>query len=394
MLLRLARTMVVALAGALTLVACSSPRPPAAAACGSGCTTVGAAVAQLSATARQLVTRPGGPPGLIVLVDRGGRVAVHSFGTSEVGRSTPIAADDHLRLASVSKAYSGATALSLVAAGRLHLTDTVGRWVPGMPAAWNGVTLAQLLQHTSGIPDFSQTPAFGAAVQGSLLDPPPPAQLLSYAFPEPMTLTPPGSGYHYSNSDNELVALMVEATTGTTYEQQLAQRVLVPLGLGATSLPSGADLPAPYAHGYDTTGGGAPEDVTNLFAAGWSWASGGVVATPSDADRFIRGYARGATTSTAVHAAQFRFRPGSSEPAGPGTNDAGLGIFRYTTSCGTVYGHTGNTAGYTQFAAATADGSRSVVVSVNAQITPKAAPQAFDQLRSVEGDAVCAALTH
>jgi D-alanyl-D-alanine carboxypeptidase len=84
--------------------------------------------------------------------------------------------------------------------------------------------------------------------------------------------------------------------------------------------------------------------------------------------------------------------PGASEPTGPGENSAGLAIFRYRTRCGTVYGHTGNTAGFTQFIAANADGTRSTVVSVNAQITPKAASRRFGELRRIYTLAVCSAL--
>ena len=100
--------------------------------------------------------------------------------------------------------------------------------------------------------------------------------------------------------------------------------------------------------------------------------------------------------SRAVQAEQFSFRPGSSEPTGPGINAVGLGIFRYQTRCGTVYGHTGNTSGYTQFMAASRNGRRSVTVSISAQITNKSmGPQlvAFRRLRAIEGDAVCAALS-
>ncbi len=115
------------------------------------------------------------------------------------------------------------------------------------------------------------------------------------------------------------------------------------------------------------------------------------MSTPRDVDRFVRGYASGVAFSRAVHASQFRFIPGSSEPPGPGVNSAGLGIFRYETTCGTVYGHTGNTPGYTQFVAASADGIRSTVVSVNAQITPKTDPRTFALLRQIFQAAVCAA---
>ena len=341
-----------------------------------------------------MVATPDGPPGIIVVVHRKGTVIVHSFGTSEVGSTTPITTSDHLRLASVSKAYSGAVALSLVGSGVLHLTDTVGRWLPGLPAAWDQVTLAQLLQHTSGIKDFSQTQEFVDAITQSLQVAPPPAVLPTYAYAYPNNFTPPGSAYQYSNTDNILVALMVQASTGHTYEQELASLVFGPLGLDQTSLPSGSALPTPFAHGYGLAAGQAPDDQTTEFAAGWSWSSGGIVSTPLDADRFIRAYARGATTTTAVHAEQFRFRPGSSEPPGPGTNSAGLAVFRYATRCGTVYGHTGNTAGYTQFAAATRDGTRSVVVQVNAQVSERTTPKLLDALRKLETLAVCVVFGH
>jgi D-alanyl-D-alanine carboxypeptidase len=99
-------------------------------------------------------------------------------------------------------------------------------------------------------------------------------------------------------------------------------------------------------------------------------------------------------SSTWGHALQRRvFEGGSSEPPGPGKNSAGLGIFRYETRCGTVWGHTGNYPGYTQFLAASPDGRRSVTVSVNVQLSPvEGAPGVFDALRRAEVKAVCAAL--
>ncbi len=386
---RVPRSAVLVLGGVALLVAGFAPgATPAGSATPTGSS---GAPSQLDKAIRALVARPDGPPGIIVVVDRYGRVAVHSAGTAVPGSSVPIAPSDHLRLASVSKAYSAAAALSLVKSRVLSLRDTVGRWLPTLPAQWHDVDLTQLLQHTSGIPDFSQTAEFAAALRKSPLTAPPPQTLLTY-ITDPKLLFTPGSEYHYSNSDNIIVALMIQAATGETYEQELEDLVFGPLSLGSTSLPNGAAMPAPFAAGYDLDPPEPPTDVTNLFAAGWSWASGGLVSTPLDATAFIRAYARGATTNAATRAAQFRFRPGSSEPPGPGVNSAGLGIFRYRTACGTVYGHTGNTPGYTQFVAATGDGTRSVTVSINAQITPKANAPAFKVLRNVFELGVCAAL--
>ena len=77
-------------------------------------------------------------------------------------------------------------------------------------------------------------------------------------------------------------------------------------------------------------------------------------------------------------------------------NSAGLGIFRYKTKCGVVYGHTGNLPGFTQFTASSLDGRRSVTVSANAQVTPGAESgavrAAFKALRRADLLAVCAAL--
>lgn len=383
-----ARQAAVLAVAAATLVAAVAV--PAAAA--KDATTPAPADRKLDRAIERFVKLDGGPPGIVVVVQRpDGDAALHTAGVADVETDAAANIDDRMRLASVAKAFSGATALSVVAEGKLALSDSLGSRVPGLPAAWADVTLAQLLHHTSGLPDFSGSEAFGEALQASLLVPPSPAALLSFVADEPLRFEP-GTEYRYSNSDNIAVGLMIEAATGRTYEQELQNRVFTPLGLSTTSLPSDALLPTPYIHGYDISGGADPEDTSELFAAGWTWASGGIVASPADANRFVRGYAAGATTNAQTKADQFDFVDGHSEPPGPGTNDAGLAIFRYTTRCGTVYGHTGNTAGYTQFVSATDDGTRSATVGINAQITPKNDKRTFRALRRIFGLAVCAAL--
>jgi D-alanyl-D-alanine carboxypeptidase len=339
----------------------------------------------------KFVNAKGAAPGIAVVVQRGdAEEALHTAGVTDLATDAVTGLDDHMRLASVAKAFSGAVALSVVAEGKLALTDTLAERVAGMPVAWADVTLAQLLHHTSGIPDFSTSDAFSEALTASLLVAPPPTALLSYVADQPL-LFEPGSKYRYSNSDNIAVGLMVESATGRTYEQELQDRVYQPLALTNTSLPRDAALPTPFIHGYDVSER-VPEDVSETFAAGWTWASGGIVASPADANRFVRAYASGATTNASTKADQFDFVEGHSEPPGPGKNSAGLAIFRYKTKCGTVYGHTGNTPGYTQFIAATDDGSRSATVGINAQITPKNDKARFGQLRRIFGLAVCAAL--
>jgi D-alanyl-D-alanine carboxypeptidase len=260
--------------------------------------------------ATELAAKTDGPPGVIVVVQRRNDRRVIRAGVANVRTGARLRVDKHMRLASVAKAFSGATALSLVARRVLSLEDTVGKWQPDLPHEWANITLRQLLNHTSGIPDFTDEEAFKKALLASLLVAPPPVQLLSYnENPEP-TFTP-GTKYTYSNSDNVIVGLMIEAATGSSYERALHSQVAAPFGLSHTTLPSDAKLPRPFVRGCQRDATGVPEDVSGLFAAGWAWASGGVVSTPEEANEFVRRYVAGRETDSKTHAEQFQFIPGA-----------------------------------------------------------------------------------
>jgi len=356
--------------------------------------------AALDRALKELVRMEGGPPGVIVVVQRGKHREVHAFGVANRKNRRPMRVDDHMRIASAAKAFSGAVALSLVSKGVLSLDDdTIGERLADLPEppppGWSDITLRQLLNHTSGMPDFSDSDDFKKVVGERLRHPDPPEKLLTYAYGlnNGQPLFTPGDAYKYSNSDNIAVALMVEDATRKSYENQLTKQVYRPLGLSRTSLPVGPELGKPFIHGYDLSES-PPEDVSEILAAGWAWASGGIVSTPADLNTFIRGYVKGQLYTLETRQEQRQVSEGGgSEPPGPGENSAGLGIFRYETECGTVWGHTGNTPGYTQFMAASPNGNRSATVSINAQITPSVGePEAFEALRRAEDLAVCAAL--
>src|SRR5215211_1445625 len=350
--------------------------------------------AALDRALEELVAMEGGPPGAIAVIQRGRHREVHSFGVRNIKSALPLRAGDRMRQASTSKAFSGAVALSLVSKGVLSLNDNIGERLPELPTSWHKITLRQLLQHTSGLPNFTTDKDFLAALQASPKNPPPPEELLSFVEDDPLNFEP-GTSYEYSNSDNIVVGLMVQAATGEPYEQQLQKQVLGPLGLMKTSLPRGANLRKPFIHGYDNDPSqNPPEDISEVLASGWFWAAGGMVSTPSDFNAFVRGYVGSDLFDLETRARQRQvFEGGRSDPPGPGKNSAGLGIFRYETRCGTVWGHTGNYPGYTQFMAASPNGKRSVTVSVNEQLSPiQGAPGVFDALRRAEGRAVCAAL--
>jgi D-alanyl-D-alanine carboxypeptidase len=342
---------------------------------------------------KRVVNMETGPPGAIAIIQRGSKRTVFKAGLGNLTPTERPHPSDHMRIASTAKAFSGAVALSLVSEGRLTLDTTVTERLPDLPAAWSTVTLRDLLNHTSGLPDFTGQPDFQAFVTANPQAYVAPRDLLDYVADEPLLFTP-GTAYEYSNTDNIVVGLMAEAATGTPYDQLLATHVYGPLGLHDTSLPIDSALPEPFIHGYDVSTDSPPEDISTAISPATAWASGGIVSTPADLNRFVRGYVGGKLFDKEERVAQFQFLDGgSSVPPGPGNNAAGLALFRYRSSCGTVFGHTGNFPGYTQFMAATRDGQRSVTVSINEQVTLTAGdPQVFQALQKAERRAVCAAL--
>jgi len=361
---------------------CQAPTSPAAASAPRD--------TDLSDQIEQLVHAPGGPPGVIAVLRRDGNTRVVRAGVADLATGRRPSPGDHMRIASTAKAFSGAVALTLVDRHALRLDETLGRRLPALPTAWHRVTLRQLLNHTSGLPDFTEDAEFRSIIAADPRHHFDSRRLLDFVADQPLNF-PPGARYNYSNSDNIAVALMAEAATGTPYEQLLRTLVYRPLDLRNTSLPQGYRIPEPYLHGYDVTTS-PPEDVSEVFGVSGSWASGGIISTPADLTRFIRGYAGGALYGRGVVREQRRWIPGASSPAGPGENMAGLAVFRYATRCGVVLGHTGNFPGYTQLIAATPDGRRSLTFSVTTQLNESMNPDLLSRLRAVQENFVCALL--
>ncbi len=349
-----------------------------------------AAKSKLQRMIDRIVADPGGPPGVSVLIDQGARTRFLTAGVADVSTERAPKPSEHVRIASVAKGFNAFIAVSLAEGSQsLSLGETLGASIPGVLPNAEGVTLTQLLQHTSGLPDYIRAPAF---IKGFLADPAAylaPTQLTGFVRDEPLEFTP-GTRYHYSDTDNIAAALMEEAAAGRSYTSLLRTEVFGPLGMSGSSLPRTVAMPRPFMHGYDIEPGKRPDDVSELINPAGAWASGGIVSTPADLARFVPAYvptilraSRGLTV----------FRPGSSSPPGPGRNSAGLGIFRYRTACGAVYGHTGSFPGYRLFLAGSASGNRSVVFVANSQIVPgQGSQQVAAAIRRAQAQAVCQAL--
>ena len=114
--------------------------------------------AALDRALEELVSMRGGPPGAIAVVQRDEMRKVHTAGVADLSTGRPIGVNNRMRIASTSKAFSGAVALSLVSKGALSLNDTIGELLPKQPKKWREITLRQLLNHSSGLPEYALNP--------------------------------------------------------------------------------------------------------------------------------------------------------------------------------------------------------------------------------------------
>jgi D-alanyl-D-alanine carboxypeptidase len=173
--------------------------------------------------------------------------------------------------------------LQLVAGHRLRLSESIARWLPGLVPGGGAIILRELLQHTSGIFDYTSDRGFLPAVAADPDRVWRPTELVRIAVAHP-PLFPPGTSFAYSNTDYILRGLVNEAATGRPLAYELQDRIFTPLGLHQTSLPyDDVTLPMPFAHGYLLSQPGAPGlvDVTAVSPS-IAWAAGGIVSTAGD----------------------------------------------------------------------------------------------------------------
>lgn len=350
----------------------------------------GAPNSRLQKELTRIVESNAGPPGIAMLIDRGKHSEFFSAGVADVTNRRPPTPFEAFRIASVAKGFNSYLAAKLIGNGALTLDTTLRETIPGVLPEAEGVKLRELLQHTSGLPDYIRAPAF---VEQLIADPAryfSPLQLTEFVRDEPLEFAP-GSRYHYSDTDNIAAGMIEEEASGLSYDQLLQRRIFGPLKMRDSSLPTTVKMPRPFLHGYDVAPGEKPEDVSELINPAGAWASGGIVSTPVDMARFMRRYV---PTVLATETVEGPFYRGSSSPPGPGKNFAGLGLFRYETGCGNVYGHTGSFPGYRIFVASTSDGKRSVVFVANSQIVPGQGSQLISkQITKAQSRAVCRALS-
>ena len=171
-----------------------------------------------------------GIPGAILLARDGNHTVRLTGGLGDIGNKTPMNARNHFKIASLTKTYTATVVLQLVGEGKLHLSDSVEQWLPGLVPNGKHITLRQLLNHVSGLADFESDPRYlKPYLSGNLGFYWAPRQLVKIAVSH-KPLFPPGVTKHtsYSNTNYVLLGLVVEAATHHSIGAELRNRIFRP----------------------------------------------------------------------------------------------------------------------------------------------------------------------
>jgi len=321
-----------------------------------------------------------GMPGAVA-VARGPSARVQAAaGEADVATGDALTPEHRFRIGSVTKIFVAALVLQLVAEGLLELDGDAAPFV-------EGITIRQLLNHTSGLPDFMDDPV--EVFEPYRRDPAHRWQLgrddeLRLVLEKPR-LFAPGEGWAYRGSNYIVLGLVVEETTGVTLQEALRERVLEPLGLSRTDLVE-------EALRYDCARGYLPPDNPILPGAGerlldvteldlpFHRAGGGIVSTAGEVATMLQALLGGRFLPEHLRAQMLD----AVDSDWPETDRYGLGIGEITalmggqrSSCGPAWGHIGLSLGYTVLALSSEDGRRQVVIWANGSAASQDAEDAF-----------------
>jgi D-alanyl-D-alanine carboxypeptidase len=318
-----------------------------------------------------------GAPGAILLVHDGTRETIYTGGLGDVQQHVPIRAGDHFKIASLTKSYTATVVLQLAAEGAIRLSDSIDRWLPGLVPNGKSITIRELLNHTSGVPEFDNDARYlKPYLAGKFGHYWSPLQLVHFALGHKSGRA--GSRRSsYSNTNYVLLGLIVEAVTGKGIAAELRNRIFRPLHLRDTSYSTKLGMPRPYAHGYLVLGKPPATDVSAISRS-MSPASGAITSTASDVAAFYRALLGGRLVTAALLKQMTTTIPetGKVDIAG---QRYGLGLERFPTPCGPALGHNGVIPGYTTFIYSSANGKRQALLMVNddAKSLPKPAASLF-----------------
>jgi D-alanyl-D-alanine carboxypeptidase len=310
-------------------------------------------------------------------------VEAHANGRDFAKGNAPV--NGRVRVGSITKSFVAVTVLQLVAEGKIALDGPVSKYVPHIKD--ERITVRQVLQHTSGLPDYVR--AIGVARIGDIRDRHfEPYELLDVALNQPPAFQP-GEKYEYSNTNYVVAGLMVQRVTGRPVGEEVRKRVIDRAGLKDTYWPEQGEqrIRGRHARAYALSDLFDPKsevvDATELDPSS-SWAAGAMVSTPADVAKFFKTLLKG-DLLPAKQLDEMRRTVAVDEKSA-----YGLGLESTKLSCGGVYwGHGGSIHGWASLGGAT-DGGREAAITLTALPGTFTDPgRTFQQMLDVIDAALC-----
>jgi D-alanyl-D-alanine carboxypeptidase len=287
-------------------------------------------------------------------------VFVSDYGHSAVvtvGSPRP-SANERFPVGSVTKSFTATIVLQLVQEKKLRLKGTLGHYLPGVVRYGDAITIRELLQHRSGLRNYTNS-AFVSALSAPSTRP---IDALRVVGSKPLDFEP-GLQWEYSNTNYIALGLIIEKVTGHSYADELASRILKPLGLHATSLATGRES----------------DSNLRIPTPNLARAAGGILSDGKDLARFYLALLSGRLLSRPMLTEMEKTDPdGGSLYAGFTTISNtyvgdGLGIFATDTPCGRFWGHSGSAGPWITSASANVRRARTVIVAVRVRSSLSAA---------------------
>ncbi len=314
----------------------------------------------LKATIQTLVDN-GYPGALAAKTDKDGNAvgATAGKGNLSTGEAPPL--DGEVRIASNTKTFVAVLIMKMVEEGKVKLDEPIDAYLPGIVKGQGvdgkKITVRQLLQHTSGLPEFGDGQLDYFAIRNDYVSP---RDVLDGVLSRPAQFAP-GAKFQYNNANYVILGLLAERVAKRPIAEQIEAKIVKPLGLKHTYMPGPGEkaIRGKHPHGYHTRDGkpGKLEDITEADPS-WEWAAGSMISTPSELNKFMQSVFDGSLLSQASIAEMKK-----SVPAPEMGGEYGLGLIGHKSSCGVVWGHSGNNPGYHSLSAVRSDGTAATIVT-------------------------------
>lgn len=240
--------------------------------------------------------RSGNIAGLAVAVVKGkDTLLLKGYGLADIENQVPVTPQTVFRIGSVTKQFTSAAVMHLVEQGKVSLDDDITKYIPRYPTRGNRITVRHLMNHTSGIPSYTDIgPRFGAVMRSDL------SHDSLVAMISPMSLMfEPGANFYYNNTGYFMLGMLIEQATGKKYGEYLDEKLFKPNGLTGTTYCDTRRIIPRRAHGYDRDQTGLVN--TTFISMDLPYAAGSLCSTVGDLVSWTSKLASGGIVSAASY---------------------------------------------------------------------------------------------